>query len=146
LAVPTGTTILPASSGMSTYGFTDDYIGSCDTGGSGGRDRVFQITPAATGTMHVSVGYLTDGVTPSCPSTNPTGPFCWLPVIYARTACATASTEVTCTQGVDATSGTAIPATLTFAVTANTPYWVIVDGFDGASYSYGPFNLIVNLQ
>jgi hypothetical protein len=144
VAVPAGTTILTASSGLSTYGFTDDYRGSCDPA-SGGPDRVFQLTPIASGTLTVSIGYQTDGVTASCGAAQ-TGPFCWSSVLYARSTCGTSSTELACTLGVDAVSSDAIPATISFAVTANTPYWVFVDGYDGTSSSDGLFNLIVKLQ
>jgi hypothetical protein len=114
----------------------------------GGLDRVFQITPAASGTLSVSVGYQTDGVTPACNQATEVGPDCWLPVLYARTTCDDAATEIasSCTLGINMTLVTAIPATTSFAVTAHTPYWVFVDGFDDGDYSYGPFNLIVTLE
>lgn len=145
VAIPAGTTILPASMGMSTYGFKDDYIGSCNQG-PGGLDRVFQLTPAKSGTMTVSVGYETDGATPTCTVEGMTGPGCWASMLYARTSCGTASTEVAgaCAVGVNGLN--IVPTTISFPVTANTPYWVFVDGYDNQDYSYGPFNFIVKLQ
>ena len=148
--VPTGTTVLPATAGYSTYGFKDDYAGSCNPGpapSNGGSDRVFQLTPASNGTLTVKVGYLTDGVTPACPLATQNGPFCWYPVIYARTVCADAATEITgtCKVGADAMANI-LPVTTSFPVVANTPYWVFVDGFDGSSIGRGPFNLVVSLQ
>jgi hypothetical protein len=144
IAVPHGTTIVAESAGTSTYGFQDDYAGSClaSSGGTtGGRDRVFQITASASGTLTVSVGYAADGVTSTC-ATNQQAPDCWPAVLYARSTCATASTELACAAGI---SGTAVaPAVITFPVTVGTPYWVIVDGFD--AQSYGPFNLVLVLQ
>ena len=147
VAVPAGTTILPASQGMSTYGFKDDYTASATCRAAsgattGGLDRVFQLTPAASGTMTVSVGYEPDGTTVTC--TNMFAPGCWASVLYARSTCADATKEIACNVG---TVTTAIaPSNISFDVKANTPYWVFVDGFDGMDYSYGPFNLIVNLK
>ena len=151
LVIPVGTTILPESEGMSTYGFTDNYIGSCSVSSAsppnGGLDRVFQLTPAASGTLTVSVGYQTDGVTAACDPATQTGPDCWFSVLYARTTCATASSEVAnaCAVGADGTFNV-VPAQISFPVLANTPYWVFVDGYDAQNYSYGPFNFIVSLQ
>jgi len=160
--VPAGKTILAASMGTSTYGFKDDYFGSCavadgavpapDGGttsglsdGTGGLDRVFQLTPAKSGTMTVSVGYQIDGVTSSC-ATSMTAVGCWSSVLYARSNCNAAAPELACALGVSATMTDIVPATISFDVTANTPYWVFVDGFDNQPYSYGLFNLILNLQ
>jgi hypothetical protein len=140
IALPTGSTILPESSGMSTYGFKDDYSGSCQ-GASGGRDRVFQVTPAVSGTITVKIGYETDGVTSTC-SANPQAPDCWAAVLYARTTCSNAASELACAAGISAVD--IVPAAISFAAVANTPYWVIVDGYDGSSY--GPFTLEISLQ
>ncbi len=160
IAVPAGKTMLLASQGMSTYGFVDDYFGTCsvadgtkpapdggtasgNSDGTGGFDRVFQFTPTMTGTMTVSVGYEADGVTSSCASSQ-TAVGCWASVLYARSTCSSGSAELACALGL---SGADIaPATISFDVTANTPVWVFVDGFNAATYSYGPFNLFVNLQ
>jgi cysteine-rich repeat protein len=159
VAVPMGTTVLALSQGMSTYGFKDDYFGTCagafgganaaDGGvgsgtsdGTGGPDRVFQLTPAKTGTMTVSVGYEIDGVTSYC-GMNMGLATCWASVLYARTTCNVAQPELACAVGVSGTNLT--PAKISFAVTANTPVWVFVDGLDGNNDSYGPFNLIVSL-
>jgi hypothetical protein len=134
--------------GMSTYGFNDDYIASsaCISGPgatTGGRDRVFKITPTASGTLTVSAGYQTDGVTDEC-ATSMTVPTCWAKVLYARTTCKDTTSEIACVVGA---GGAGIsPAKIQFSATANTPYYVFVDGFDDQPYSYGPFNLIVTLK
>ncbi len=130
-----------ASAGMSTYGYSDHNIGSCSQF-TGGLERIFQITPATTGTLSVRVGYEADDVTSTC-AVSPTAPECWAHMLYARTTCATASTELSC---VESHSAPNVPSTLSFAVTAGTPYFVFVDGYNGQSYSYGPFNLFVTLQ
>jgi len=141
LQVPAGKTSLLASAGMSTYGYSDHNVGSCSQL-TGGIERVFQMTPTITGTLSVSVGYEADDVTSTC-AVSPTVPECWAHMLYSRTTCATATTEIAC---VESHSAPNVPSTLSFAVTAGTPYWIFVDGFNGASYSYGPFNLFVNLQ
>jgi hypothetical protein len=148
LAVPVGTTILPMTMGMSTYGFKDDYITTkCQSGTNGaqvgGKDRVFQLVPAASGTITVKVGYDVDGTTDFCVA-NMFDPRCWISSLYARSTCADANTELACSVGVN--GGNIKANSISFPVVANTPYWVFVDGYDTMSYSYGPFNFIVQLQ
>jgi len=153
--LPIGTTTLLETSGMSTYGFKDDYYGSCGGGkgaatdggsangvsnGAGGVDRVFQVIPASTGTLTASVGYQADGVTSSCADVF--APDCIGLLIYARSTCNSGSTELGCKEN-PATFG---PATISFPVTAGTPYFIFVDGYDSGNYSYGPFNLSLNLK
>jgi hypothetical protein len=155
VAVSAGTTVLTASQGMSTYGFVDDYLGSCGGGtqlasatagesdGTGGVDRVFQVTPAQSGTLTVSVGYETDGVTSIC-GENMNLAACWFSALYARTACDDGATEQACTLGYNESG--IDPSTISFAVAAGTPYWVFVDGYNSQNYCYGPFNLVLSLQ
>jgi cysteine-rich repeat protein len=150
VAVPVGMTVLGLAQGMSTYGFKDDYFGSCGGGtqlstakpgesdGTGGLDRVFQLTPAQSGMMTVNIGNDTNGMPICTENDNLAG--CWSSVLYARTACDSATPELGCMVGAFA------PASITFAVTANTPVWVFVDGFDNTNASYAPFNFMVNLQ
>jgi cysteine-rich repeat protein len=141
VTVPGGTIKLTAAQGTSTYGYTDDYDSSCSQY-PGGRDRVFAIKPTKPGMMSVSIGYEADGVTSACASSI-FAPGCWAHMLYVRTTCADTNSEIACSlDGIDPTA----PTTLTFAVTANTTYFVFVDGYDDQSYSYGPFNLIVDLQ
>jgi hypothetical protein len=139
VSIPLGTTILLASNGNSTVGFNNDFSGSCSLP-PGGADRVYQLTPQVSGTMTVSVGFGADGVTSIC-DVNITDPGCWDRVLYARTACTDAATELACSD----VSATTVE-TITFPVTAGTPYFVFVDGFDDQSYSSGVFNLKITLQ
>jgi hypothetical protein len=149
ITIPAGTTILTEAKGYSTWGYNDDYVGSClaaGGGSAGGVDRVLQLTPAKSGMMTVSIGYEADGVTSIC-GTNSSALDCWQPMLYARSTCATASTELACATGSPPMNLNAfVPQTISFAVTANTPYWVFVDGYDGSNYSSGPFNLVVDLK
>jgi cysteine-rich repeat protein len=133
-----GVTLL-ASEGHTTYGYTDDYIGSC-AAGEGGVDRIYQIVPEVAGNVTITVGLSEDGMTPAC-DVDVNGPTCWDPVLYVRTTCDDTGTELDCSDGVDGTE----PETITFPVTAGTPYFVFVDGFDSAYYSLGPFNLFISL-
>src|SRR6185437_12234846 len=101
VAIPAGTTILTDAKGYSTWGYADDYVGSClaaGNGATGSGDRVFQLTPAKSGTMTATVGLKSDGITSAC-GTDLWGPECWSPMIYARSTCATASTELACATG-----------------------------------------------
>ncbi len=103
---------------------------------------MFSVTPSKTGILTVMVGYEVDGVTPTC--SNLFAADCWALQLYARTTCATASTEVACEAGTITNSF--LPETLTIDVTAGSTYFIFVDGYDSGNYSYGPFNLILNLQ
>jgi hypothetical protein len=143
ITVPGGTTVLAASMGYSTYGYKDDYTGSCGFGGdgSGGRERVFQIKPTKSGMLKVSVGYKPDGTTPECSDIYSMS--CWDYVLYARTTCDLTATELGCSDSTDWFE----PETLTFPVVANVPVFVFVDGLDNDPvFSTGPFNLVINLQ
>ena len=143
ISVPKGVTTLSSSQGYSTYGFKDDYIGSCmDPTSVGGPDRVFQITPTVSGTMTVSVGYKVDGTTAVCKK-DINDPGCWGYALYARSTCGDDNTEIDCSDDVDDFFA---PETIMFSVTANQPVFVFVDGYDAHPYSYGPFNLNINLQ
>lgn len=141
VAITGGTVVLPASQGYATYGFTDNHDGSC-AWDVGGRDRIFQVTPSKSGMLTVSVGYETDGTTPTC-TKDLFNAGCWDYVLYARTTCATDTTELGCSNGANWSD----PEKLTFPVTANTPYFIFVDGNDpDPVISTGPFNLVVTLQ
>jgi hypothetical protein len=139
--IPRGNTTLLASEGNTTVGFANDHSGTCSFP-PGGPDRVYQVIPQITGTMTVSIGFEEDGVTPICAS-NIMDPGCWDRVIYARTTCGDESgaTELDCADG-----GAADVETITFPVTADTPVFVFVDGYDDQYYSSGVFNLLFHLQ
>ena len=137
----------------STYGYDDNYKPICTAqiaGGGrifdGGRDRVFEVVPAKSGTLTAAVGYELDGVTPTC-SLNIFDPGCWAKIFYARSACASAlaTSEVACSYSflspVD-------PGTnqLVLSVVQGVPVYLVVDGYDGRYYSYGTFNLHLKLE
>jgi len=149
--VSAGMTVLPATDGNSTYGFADDYAGSCGGGAwnaneGGGADRVYQIVPDQSGTMTVSIGYEPDGVTSIC-GTNFWDPYCWGSALYVRTTCDDTTSEVACAAaGPENDWNCFQPWSLTFPVTAGTPYFVFVDGYDNGAYSTGLFNLVISLQ
>jgi hypothetical protein len=150
VAVPLSTalapfTIVPASAGTSTYGYADDYTGSC-THYPGGRDRVFKLTPVGGTSMTVSVGYQADGVTSACVVTDPSPSDCWAHVVYARTTCTDTTSEIANTCVDNFAGDPTAPVAVTFPVTTGSSYYFFVDGYDDQNYSYGPFNLIVKLQ
>jgi nitrous oxidase accessory protein NosD len=139
VSIPGGTTILPASDGNTTIGFNNDFSSKCSLP-PGGPDRVYQIIPQITGTMTASVGFGPDGATPIC-AVDITDPGCWDRVLYARSTCGDAATELSCSD-----KGALDVETITFPVTANTPVFLFVDGYDNQSYSSGVFNLAITLQ
>ena len=139
LSIPAGTTIVPGSGSDSTNGYANDYSGSCSFP-PGGPDRVYAVTPTASGNLTVSIGYAADGTTDIC-AVNVNDPGCWDRVIYARTSCTDAATELACGD-----LGAFNVEKITFAVTAGTTYYVFVDGYDDQYYSAGPYNLVFKLQ
>jgi cysteine-rich repeat protein len=92
----------------------DGYDGSC--GGLGAPDVVYAITPAATGTLTITMQGIggTD------------------PVLYARKDDCAAGPELGCS---DATFGGG-KESLTLEVVAGTTYWVFADGYSGTSGAY----------
>jgi hypothetical protein len=136
-----GATLLAADQGQFIYGYADDADGSCETL-MGGDDRVYQLVPAAAGTMTVRIGFEPDGVTTSC-SVDVASPGCWPRVLYARSDCADPTAEIAC--ALDPLQPMA-PATISFPVTAGTPAFVFVDGYDDQDYSHGTYNLHIDLQ
>jgi cysteine-rich repeat protein len=139
--VSAGTTVLTAASGNSTYGFQDDYDGSCSYY-PGGRDRVYRVVPAQSGTMTVSVGYEEDGKTSICDA-DLYDPRCWGYQLYVRSSCEDAASELGCAMDAD---WPVKPESLSFPVTAGSPYFVFVDGYDDGTYSTGVFNLVLSLE
>jgi cysteine-rich repeat protein len=125
-----------------TTGFTDDYTGSCSLR-TGGRDRVYHVIPERDGIMTVEIGREIDGVS-TC-QVDPMGAACWDRVLYVRRSCASedGADELACSDHLE--DGTA-PERVTLEVTAGTSYWVIVDGFDEAFYSWGPYRLEMSLE
>jgi hypothetical protein len=131
-------------------GFTTSYADTANqdcgldgTVGTGASDRMYVVTPAASGTLTVTIGNDTDNATAYCTEQGGTTPTvkCWQYALYARTVCTDEATSVACTQP---TFGSL--ATISFAVTAGTPYYVFVDGLQGDAFSYGYYNLFATLQ
>ena len=139
VAVPQGVTTLLATDGHTNIGYTDDYIGSCN-GDVGGADRVYQLTPAVTGTLTVKIGYEVDGVTPTCDATQ-LPPTCWDQAIYLRASCTDTLTELDCSD-----INFATPEEVTAPVVAGVPIFLIVDGYDSSVYSMGTYNLRLELN
>jgi hypothetical protein len=137
VALTTAGLTLLGTDGHTTINYLDDYQGSCQSA-TGGKDRVYRIVPATTGTMTVSIGFEADGTTVTC-EVNPGLEGCWDYALHAQLTCGVTATELDC-------SDLAGPEVLSFPVVADTPYYVIVDGYDGETYSDGTFNLVLTLQ
>lgn len=86
-----------------------DTVGSDDCGASGGQDVVFSYTPTANGLLEID----TEGSS-------------FDTVIYVRTACASTASELAC----DDDGGSSSTSALSTVVTAGTPLFIVVDGFD----------------
>lgn len=127
------------TTGFKDHAASQDSTCQC---GTGAPERVYQVVPAKTGMMTVMVGNDTGNMKSYCAESNnmPTTT-CWEYCLYVRTNCADATSEITCDQPLPPT-----PATLTFPVTAATPYFVYVDGLTNDMYSYGSYNLYITLQ
>ncbi len=127
-------------SGTNT-GYTDDYSGSCSWD-VGGRDRVFHIVPQSSGTMTARVG---DDAFGNSACVTQSSKSCWDHVLYIRKgSCASTDPldELGCSDSNDWTATEQVSA----EVTAGADYWVIVDGYDAAGYSFGDFIIEVALQ
>jgi hypothetical protein len=128
-----GLTRLSAADGYSTDGFIDDYEGSCFLE-VGGLDRVFMITPSASGMLDVSIGYEEDGQV-VC-DLDVTDPRCWDQMLYARSTCDDEGvSELACSHDGDGAQD------ISMLVDAGVPVYVFVDGYDAEDYSRGPFDL-----
>jgi hypothetical protein len=127
--------------GQSNMNMIDDYSGSCHQA-TGGKDRVYAITPDASGTMTITVGLADDGMSPACEA-EPQGSMCWDAVLYVRSSCedAAPAAELDCSD----IGGTDVEI-VSVPVTAGTPYYLFVDGYDGELYSYGVYNLEIQLN
>ena len=104
-----------------TSGLSADYVGSCGTSTS--NDAVYMINPDVDGRVSVDLG---GSVTTNFDS-----------VLYVRTDCADQASELQCDD-----TYTAGAETLEFDATANTPYYIFVDGYTQES---GPYTLNVTL-
>ena len=119
--------------GDSTSGRSDNYdpvaAETCPATGFSletgqGGDVVYRITPAKSGTVTVFLDSTTDND---------------LGVYVVSPTCTEGMFAANCIIG-DDSGGGGTPEDVTFAVTAGTDYFVVVDGFSGQS---GPFNISV---
>jgi hypothetical protein len=153
ILVPAGTSNQNLDPNGTTIGFPKTYSGSCNQMGTcpmcPGPSRVYNLVPQASGTLTVSIGYETDGVTTSC-NADMNAAACWDMTLFARTTCADSATEITGTDG-GTTVGCADPAfpdaaIVSFPVVAGMSYYVFVVGYDDGTYGAGPYNLFVTLN
>jgi hypothetical protein len=132
-----------------TYNAHDDYNGACNHN-YGGRDHVFQITPAASGTLYLDTGYDEVGHAycnnPTCwmgAWDCPAG--CWNRVLYTRSTCANAATETACDH--DRYLTKYVTADLSIPVTAGVPVFAFVDSLSDNEFGFcaGPYYLHARL-
>ncbi len=122
----------------STLAYTDQLQPAADGASCvgippGGKDRVFQIFVAESGTLQATV-------TNPCPN----HPACWDKVLYAfgptPAACGDALSQLAC-----ADAGPSSPETIGFPVQAGEEYYVVVDGNAASPGAEGPFELMITL-
>jgi hypothetical protein len=123
----------------------DNHVGTCAGPNVGGKDAVYHIVPASSGTLTATVGNDASGqsacvVCPNCPDCG----VCWAPVVYARKgACSGATaTQVACQS--DPTFASTV-MTVTVPVTAGEDVWLFVDGFTGDAFYAGTYILELTL-
>jgi cysteine-rich repeat protein len=123
-----------------TTGAANDYQGTCQAE-MGGHDQVYHFVPSAAGTLTVNVGNDELGM-PYCDDLM--SPGCWDRALYVRgpgmADCTGA--ELACSD--DPNDGTTVEQ-VSIPVAANMHYYVIVDGYDGESYSFGQYYLHATL-
>jgi len=135
--VAEGMSVLLAANGYSTEGFADDYEGSCmAANGAGGVDRVLALTPAVTGFLTVRIGGDADGNW-ICDTAGFDDPRCFDSMMYARSTCDLAATELACSND--------LINELVLQVVAGVPVFVFVDGYDGLPSSSGAFDMELEL-
>ena len=123
---------------------TDDYSGSCQPEG-GGHDQVYHFQPSASGTLTVTIGNDELGV-PYCADQRSLG--CWDRALYVRGPlvgdCTSAdlAAELDCSDSGDSPDAV---EQIQIPVVTGMHYFVIVDGYDGMDYSYGPYFLQASL-
>ncbi|MEZ4302675.1 MAG: hypothetical protein R3B70_47560 [Polyangiaceae bacterium] len=112
-----------------------------------GPENVFHIVPKADGMLTVQIGYAEDGVSLYCDVNPDCGDF----IMYLRKGSCTsmaAGDQLACddyTDNPNSPFGYDEVLTVTSAVTADTDYWLFVDGLD-LDYGVGGYFLQVNLQ
>lgn len=112
LTAPTPTTRSAKVSGNTSANTPSFDSPSC--GGGNGKDVVYAITPDVTGRARVTLDAKFDAL------------------LYARTACTTATSEISC-KGVPVGGG---KTEIIFPVSQGTTTWIVVDGLAGTSGAY----------
>ncbi|NUP09734.1 MAG: DUF4215 domain-containing protein [Polyangiaceae bacterium] len=144
---------LPGNAAMaSTVGATDSGTGTCmlqpDDIIVAAPDHVRRVRPTADGTMKITIGLDYDDV-PLCgedPNLEPSFPYasgCYDRALHVRTGCESVATEVGCS---DSWERWWAPEEVTFAVTANTDYYVFVDGYHDDEYGAGPYVMRIEMS
>ena len=151
ILIPAGTSNKNMDPNGTIVGYPQTYSGSCNQQGTcpscPGPSRVYQLTPKVSGTMTVSIGYQTDGVTTSC-NADMNSAACWDMTLFVRTTCATSTSEIPTSGSTVGCSDPADPnaAIIKFPVVGGTSYYVFVVGYNDGQYGSGPYNLFVTLQ
>jgi cysteine-rich repeat protein len=105
----------------------------------GGKDQVFAVQALAAGTLTVHL----EGADGQPPCVDFSEATCVDRVLYIRTGMCDTGTQVACEGTTQDPTGYSLTATTT--VTANETVYVFVDGYDGMSYSEGPYALRLSL-
>ncbi|MEZ4372968.1 MAG: hypothetical protein R3B07_19245 [Polyangiaceae bacterium] len=105
-----------ASVSGSTVNSTNDYAGTCGTGGGYSPELVYHFVAPTTGSYTATL----------------TGSSSYDSVLYVRSGTCGSGAELDCADD-RASGGT---ETVTFNATANTDYWVFVDGYGGKSGTF----------
>jgi cysteine-rich repeat protein len=114
----TGSDPRVGSDSASTAGVLNQYASGC---GGSGKDYVYVVTPDVTGLLTATVTSDFDAV------------------LHARSTCADDGSELSCSD-VGAVAGA---ETISFGVSANTPYYIFIDGYAGSD---GVFTLDVLVE
>ena len=107
---------------------------------TGGKDRVYEVIAAESGTLTAMVGYDASGSINICATHTLIDPGCWDYVLWAvgPNQCA-GGTQIDCSDQVF------MPEVISFPVEKASSYFVIVDGFAQYPGNFGPYNLRLEL-
>jgi cysteine-rich repeat protein len=138
-----------ASFSASTVGASDNGTGSCMTASvDPAPDHVYHFHAVSSGTLTATLGLSADGTEPACgldPALDPDMPYaagCYDRALHVREADCGAGVEVACS---DDPVRWWMPETVSFSVTADTDYYVFVDGYNDDPWGSGPYMLQVQL-
>ncbi len=162
ILVGMGVTFIPnmANGFATTLGALENEHGSCNFDPTifgveytYAPDHVYRIRPTVSGTFTATVGLGFDGV-PLCGADvmlEPALPYpagCWDRSIYARQSNCTSGMELDCSESNEYW----VPETISFPVTANTDYFVFVDGWlaggpvgEELGFNAGPYTIRVEI-